>query len=142
MRAAGAAAASRRAAAARRVLVVDDNLDAAESLRHAAAAAAATRSTVAHDGPGAVAAVGAFAPEVVAARHRPAGAGRLRGGAAAARAPAAPRSLLVAITGYGQEEDRQRSRDAGFDHHLTKPIDPVSLMALLKTSLDQGVERC
>ena len=39
--------------------------------------------------------------------------------------------LLVAVTGYGQEEDRRRSREAGFDHHMVKPIDPGALQALL-----------
>ena len=41
------------------------------------------------------------------------------------------RPLLVAITGYGQEEDRNRARKAGFDHHMTKPVDPAALEALL-----------
>ncbi|HSF40476.1 MAG TPA: response regulator, partial [Thermoanaerobaculia bacterium] len=39
--------------------------------------------------------------------------------------------MLVAMTGYGQEEDRRRSREAGFDHHMVKPIDPGALEALL-----------
>jgi signal transduction histidine kinase/ActR/RegA family two-component response regulator len=39
--------------------------------------------------------------------------------------------LLVAVTGWGQQEDRERSRAAGFDHHLTKPVDPDTLQALL-----------
>jgi CheY-like chemotaxis protein len=41
---------------------------------------------------------------------------------------------VVALTGWGQDEDRQRVRDAGFDHHLVKPVDLASLQALL-TSL-------
>lgn len=40
-------------------------------------------------------------------------------------------ALLIAVTGWGQREDRERSRDAGFDHHLTKPVDPEALQALL-----------
>jgi CheY-like chemotaxis protein len=43
--------------------------------------------------------------------------------------------LLVAITGWGQDEDRRRSRAAGFDHHLVKPIDPVELAGLLAGAL-------
>ena len=39
--------------------------------------------------------------------------------------------VLVALTGWGQEEDRRRSRDAGFNHHLTKPVDPLELTSLL-----------
>jgi CheY-like chemotaxis protein len=41
-------------------------------------------------------------------------------------------TLLVALTGWGQEEDRRRTRAAGFDHHLTKPADPEELRALLE----------
>jgi CheY-like chemotaxis protein len=39
--------------------------------------------------------------------------------------------VLVALTGWGQEEDRRRSEEAGFNHHLTKPIDPAALTTLL-----------
>jgi CheY-like chemotaxis protein len=48
-----------------------------------------------------------------------------------AQAPAPRRVLVVAVTGYGQDEDRRRSGEAGFDHHLTKPLDPDTLHALL-----------
>jgi two-component system CheB/CheR fusion protein len=41
------------------------------------------------------------------------------------------RVVLVAVTGYGQDEDRRKARQAGFDHHLTKPVDPEELQALL-----------
>ena len=44
------------------------------------------------------------------------------------------RVAIVALTGWGQDEDRQRVREAGFDHHLVKPVDLASLQALL-TSL-------
>jgi CheY-like chemotaxis protein len=39
--------------------------------------------------------------------------------------------VLVAVTGWGQEDDRRRARDAGFDRHLVKPIDPEQLEAIL-----------
>lgn len=39
--------------------------------------------------------------------------------------------VLVAVTGWGQDKDRRRSREAGFDHHLVKPVDPQALMAIL-----------
>src|SRR5262249_14116522 len=45
--------------------------------------------------------------------------------------PATAALRLIAISGYGQEEDRQRSEEAGFDLHLTKPVDPVDLQRLL-----------
>jgi CheY-like chemotaxis protein len=41
--------------------------------------------------------------------------------------------VITALTGYGQAEDRRRSREAGFDHHLTKPPDPDALAALLES---------
>ena len=39
--------------------------------------------------------------------------------------------VLIAVTGWGQDEDRRRSREAGFDHHLVKPVDPQELISLL-----------
>lgn len=39
--------------------------------------------------------------------------------------------VLIALTGWGQEEDRRRSHEAGFDHHMVKPVDPEALMNLL-----------
>ncbi len=39
--------------------------------------------------------------------------------------------IIVAVTGWGQEDDRRRSQDAGFDHHMVKPVDPHLLMKLL-----------
>jgi two-component system CheB/CheR fusion protein len=45
-----------------------------------------------------------------------------------------PELLLVAVTGYGDEKNRRRSREAGFDCHLVKPVDPEVLQGLLATS--------
>jgi CheY-like chemotaxis protein len=45
--------------------------------------------------------------------------------------PESARTVLVAITGYGQDEDRRRSREAGIDHHLVKPVAPETLHKLL-----------
>jgi CheY-like chemotaxis protein len=41
------------------------------------------------------------------------------------------KTTLIAVTGWGQEEDKERSRAAGFDHHLVKPVDPTALIKLL-----------
>ena len=58
--------------------------------------------------------------------------GRLRGGPAAPPAsPSWAEPLLVAVTGYAEDEARRRSREAGFDHHLVKPVDPEAILALL-----------
>lgn len=54
----------------------------------------------------------------------------------AAKIKAAPwgrRMVLVAVTGWGQESDKQRALSAGFSHHLTKPIDPDTLESLLRS---------
>ena len=48
---------------------------------------------------------------------------------------------LIAITGYGKQEDRQRSAEAGFDHHLTKPVDPTVLTNLLKMIASPTADR-
>jgi CheY-like chemotaxis protein len=45
--------------------------------------------------------------------------------------------VLIALTGWGQDEDRRRSHEAGFDHHMVKPVDPQELMKLL-VGLQQG----
>ena len=47
--------------------------------------------------------------------------------------PDVSKALLVAITGYGREEDQKAAREAGFDLHLTKPVDPVRLERLIAT---------
>jgi CheY-like chemotaxis protein len=47
------------------------------------------------------------------------------------RHPGTARSHLIAVTGYGYEEDRRHSREAGFNHHLVKPVDPEELQRVL-----------
>jgi CheY-like chemotaxis protein len=46
--------------------------------------------------------------------------------------------VLIAITGYGQEEDQRRAQEAGFDHHMTKPVEPAALAKLLTSLVDAG----
>jgi PAS domain S-box-containing protein len=113
-----------------RVLVVDDNRDAADSLRdllellgHEAHAA--------YDGAAALVQGGRFEPDAVLLDLGMPGldgyetARRLRG------EPWGRGVLLIALTGWGQDGDRRRTRDAGFDHHLVKPTDIASLKSLL-----------
>jgi len=52
-------------------------------------------------------------------------------------APGAAHVLLVAMTGYGQDEDRRRSQEAGFDHHLVKPVEFEVVLALLARDADR-----
>lgn len=49
--------------------------------------------------------------------------------------------VLIALTGWGQDEDRQRTAEAGFDHHLVKPVDGDELSALLASAIDQRRDR-
>jgi CheY-like chemotaxis protein len=53
------------------------------------------------------------------------------------RAALGSRVTLVALTGWGQEDDQRRAREAGFDHHLTKPADPNALEALITAAASQ-----
>ena len=115
----------------RRVLVVDDNVDAAESLAVVLRDSGYDVAT-AHDGAMALAAAAETAFDFVFLDIAlPDG---LDGYEVARRMRGDPRLrdvTLIALTGFGQEEDRRRAVDAGFDHHLVKPADPEGVRALL-----------
>ena len=114
-----------------RVLVVDDNVDAAESLAMLLRLSG-HEVRVAHDGPAALeAARGVPARTSCCWTSACRGWTATRWPGACASGPASGRSLLVALTGYGQEDDRAARREAGFDHHLVKPADLEALAALL-----------
>jgi CheY-like chemotaxis protein len=116
-----------------RVLVVDDNRDAAESLAMLLQTTGADVH-IAHDGPTALAQFELREPHIVLLDI---GMPDMDGYEVARRLREIPnpqRVAIVALTGWGQDQDRQRVRAAGFDHHLVKPVDLVSLQALL-TSL-------
>jgi two-component system, OmpR family, response regulator len=116
--------------AKRRLLVVDDNRDAAESMSmllrmwgHEVA--------FAYDGPSALETAEQWRPEAV---FLDIGLPGMDGYEVAARLrelPQARNAVLIAITGYGQEDDRVRSRRAGIDHHLVKPVAPDALRDLI-----------
>lgn len=115
-----------------RVLVVDDNVDSAESMALLLSLDGHDVRT-AFDGPGALAIAGEFQPEAVLLDIGLPGmdgyevAKQMRG------QPGMEKALMIAVTGYGQADDRARSKAAGFDHHLVKPVDPEILSALLAT---------
>jgi PAS domain S-box-containing protein len=118
--------------AARRILVVDDNRDAASSLSMLLQTAGHETYT-AFDGAAALEA---------AERHRPdamlldIGLPRLNGYEVCRRVREQPWGrdmVMIALTGWGQEEDRRKSRDAGFDGHLVKPVDHAELSVLLQS---------
>ena len=117
-------------AARRRILVVDDNHDGARSLALMLNLTGNETST-AHDGLEAVAAAEAFRPDVILMDI---GMPRLNGYDACARIREQPwgkEAMIVACTGWGHEDDRRRAAEAGFDRHLTKPVDPMELERLL-----------
>src|SRR5262245_37249971 len=112
-----------------RVLIVEDSVDAAEIMAELLKRRG-HEVRVAHDGATGLSAARAFRPHVIlldiglpdmdgyaVARHL---RGEDLGG-----------DLLVALTGYGEAQDRERARQAGFDRHLTKPVDPDALVALV-----------
>jgi CheY-like chemotaxis protein len=130
--AAAAPVSSRRraAAACAHVLVVEDYRVAAESLEMLLSALG-HRVVVCYDGVAALAAAAADAPDLMLVDI---GMPGMDGYEVARRMRLDPRTggiPLVALTGYGGEEDRRRALGAGFDHHLVKPVDPERLERLV-----------
>jgi signal transduction histidine kinase/PAS domain-containing protein len=122
--------------APRRVLVVDDNADAAHLLATALEVLGCA-TQIAHDGPSAIAAAESFEPELALLDI---GLPVMDGYELARRFRAMKstvRTRLVAITGYGQDTDRDRSRDAGFDEHLVKPVALETIRALVAALADR-----
>jgi PAS domain S-box-containing protein len=113
-----------------RILVVDDSIDGAEMLA-AALSAKGHQTQVALDGPAALRMAATFRPTVVfvdiglPVMDGYELAGRLRD------LPELNGVRLFALTGYGQESDRQKTRAAGFEHHFTKPVDLDAIEAVL-----------
>jgi PAS domain S-box-containing protein len=114
-----------------RILIVEDNVDAAELLR-TLLEMMGHRVELAHDGPQGVAAAKASRPDLVLSDIGLPGAVDGYALARAVRAdPALASTVLVALSGYGQPEDRKRSSDAGFDEHLVKPAEYEALRDLM-----------
>ena len=121
-------------AATLRILVVDDNRDAAISMA-ALLKTYGHDAEVAYDGAMAVARAKAIQPDVILLDI---GLPDLDGYAVARALRAlrwVKRPLLIAVTGWGTPSDRERAFDAGFDEHLTKPIDYASLGEIIKAGL-------
>ncbi|WP_077037881.1 ATP-binding protein [Pelomonas sp. KK5] len=113
-----------------RVLVVDDNLDSAESLSQMLAMLGYD-TAVAHDGIEAVDAVRAQRPAVVLLDIGMPRMSGLEAACAIRRLPGGDRITLIALSGWGQHEDRRKSREAGFDHHFVKPLDVQALIEVI-----------
>jgi CheY-like chemotaxis protein len=129
-----AAAATERATAARtlrRILVIDDNPDVADSLAMLMESFTSEVRT-AHDGASGVEAAVGFRPDIVFVDIR---MPNMDGYETSRRLRARlgeKTPMLVALTGLGQDQDRQQSREAGFDIHLTKPVSADALEELLR----------
>ena len=124
------AAARRLPRRRRRILVADDNVDLATSMG-LLLELMGNDVRVTHDGMAAVAADAEFRPDVV---FLDIGMAKLNGLDACRhirRKPWGKEPIIVALTGWGQAEDKNRSREAGFDHHLVKPIEPAVLQRFL-----------
>ncbi|VTU13526.1 PAS domain-containing hybrid sensor histidine kinase/response regulator [Variovorax sp. RA8] len=117
------------------VLVVDDNQDSAHTMAELMEVLGC-RASVRHDGPTALDAIKQLAPDLVLLDIGLPGLSGLQV-AERVRAEVANPPPLIAITGYGQERDRQLSFDAGFFAHLTKPVDADQLEDLLRRLLDR-----
>ncbi len=118
---------------ARRILVVEDNPDAAETLRDFLELSG-HEVALASTGTAGVQTARQFHPEVVLCDLGLPGMNGFEVAAALRRDPATASARLIAITGYGGDEDRRRSARAGFDLHLTKPVDPGKLRQVLQAS--------
>jgi two-component system, sensor histidine kinase len=123
-----------------RIVLIEDNEDSREMLR-VSLEMAGHEVGIAADGPSGLDLIQQRAPDVVLVDV---GLPGMDGHEVARRIRAMPegrRMRVIALTGYGQQEDRRRSRESGFDAHLVKPIDPAGLMSALSSSDDVGLAR-
>jgi PAS domain S-box-containing protein len=128
---------TRPAAVPLRVLVVDDNVDGAESVAMLLRPAGHDVRTV-YDGPSTLQAALDFRPNVVLLDIGLPGRNGYEVAKQLRRQAVLQGVVLVAVTGYGQETDRQRSQEAGFDHHLVKPADIGQVQQILATVAEKA----
>ena len=120
-----------------KILVVDDNLDAAESLSELLRLFG-HETLKAHDGIEAIRAADEFRPDVVLLDIGLPGLNGYESAREIRRRARGSTPTIIAVTGWGQDEDKQRSAEAGFDGHLTKPIEPAQLRAILDNLIPQA----
>jgi len=117
----------------RKILVVDDKVDGAKSLAMLLTMQGHQVQT-AHDGPTALQTIKTFHPDIVLLDIGLPGMSGYEVAAQLQDDPERENMLLVALTGYGQPEDRLRSSEAGFDSHLVKPASPQALASIIALS--------
>jgi two-component system, sensor histidine kinase len=116
----------------RRILLADDNVDFATHLGQLLVSRG-HEVRIVHDGAQALEAAAQFEPDIAFVDI---GMPKVQGYEVARRLRAQPATagcVLVALTGWGQEDDRHRAREAGFDHHLVKPVKPGEIEAILES---------
>lgn len=123
-----------------RILVVEDNADAGESLV-ALLRVYGHDVRLVHDGLAALELVPSFRPSLVFLDIGLPGIDGCEVARRIRRTPGGERAFLIAVTGFGRDEDRRRTTEAGFNHHVTKPLDPRSLPSLIAMSEEAGRRR-
>lgn len=114
-----------------RILVVDDNHDVADSLG-ILLQLSGHEVQVVYDGPLALATISSYRPDVVLLDIGMPGMNGYEVARQVRKRPGLKDLPLIAMTGWGQEEDRRHSKEAGFNHHIVKPVDPATLALVLK----------
>jgi signal transduction histidine kinase/DNA-binding response OmpR family regulator len=123
----------------RRILIVDDHPDVTRSLaRLLRLSGHEVRTSL--DGPTALEELASFRPEIVLLDIGLPGMDGYEVAQSIRKQPDSGSLVLIALTGYGQDEDRRRSREAGFDHHLVKPVDPDALLSIVSRAVSLAVE--
>ena len=113
-----------------RILVVDDNVDTARGMARLLKLLGHEVAT-AHDGPEAIEVAREFRPEFILLDIGLPGMSGYEVASQLRQEECCEDAVIVAVSGYGQDEDRRRSKEAGFDHHLVKPLDHDALLSLL-----------
>ena len=115
----------------RRILIVDDNVQAADSLGRLMFEVFGQEVRVVYDGMKALETAESFLPHVILLDLQMAGMDGYQTAKRLRERPECAKTLIVAVTGWGHEEDRRRSREMGFDLHLVKPVTASDLRAVL-----------
>jgi CheY-like chemotaxis protein len=113
-----------------RVVIIDDNQDAATTMSMLVEQLGGSART-AHDAASGLATVQEFRPDIVFLDIGMPGMDGYEACRRLRQQPSAQHMVVVAVTGWGRPQDKQRALDAGFDAHLTKPVDPSALASVL-----------